>query len=102
VYFDGVDQDLTFEVGAVGWFEWFDLSDTNSVVSDVTDLCSGVIAGNAWEWRSRFSRGYEVLTPDGRLLRATDGRSPRLWPRWGLRSVRRRLPGYGGDGSSVP
>jgi hypothetical protein len=30
-------------------------------VVDVEHLCSGVMAGNAWEWRTVFSRGCEVL-----------------------------------------
>lgn len=96
VYFDGIDRDLVVEVGDFGWFEWFDLDDTSRVVSDVTGLCSGVMSGDAWEWRTPKERGCDVLAPDGRRWHANDGRPPAtIWPRWGLRPLpRRKLPGY--------
>ncbi|MCM3523336.1 hypothetical protein, partial [Curtobacterium sp. P97] len=72
VYFDGIDRDLVVEVGDFGWFEWFDLDDTNRVASEVTGLCAGVMSGNEWEWRKPEERGCDVLAPDGRRWHATD------------------------------
>jgi hypothetical protein len=98
IYFDGIDRDLTLTIDDVGYFEWWDHSDLNSVVGEVAGICAGVMAGDIWEWRTPRERGCEVLAPDGRRWRVTDGRRPaKYWPRWGLRPVpRRRLDGYVG------
>jgi hypothetical protein len=98
IYFDGIDRDLTLTIDEVGYFEWWDHRDVNSVVSEVAGICAGVMAGDIWQWRTPRERGCEVLAPDGRRWRVADGRSPRkYWPRWGLRPVRRRrLDGYVG------
>ena len=45
VYFDGVDQDLTLQVGEVGWFEWFDLDNIDGIVSEVAGICAGCHGG---------------------------------------------------------
>jgi hypothetical protein len=96
-YFDGVDQDLTLQVGEVGWFEWFDLDNIDGIVSEVSGICAGVMEGHVWEWRTRRERGCEVLAPDGRRWCVGEGRPPAtLWPRWGIRPIpRQRLAGYG-------
>ena len=77
VYFDGIDRDLTLTIGEVGYFEWWDHSDANSVVAEVAGICAGVMAGDIWEWRTPHERGCEMVGPDGRRWRVTRGR--RLW-----------------------
>ena len=97
IWFDGLDRDVVVDVGGIGWFEWRDLSDEDGVRADIVGLCSGVLAGQVWAWRTRRTRGCEVQTPDGRLLRATrHGIEPVFWPEWGTRRVRARqqLSGY--------
>lgn len=96
-WFDGLDVDLVAQVGDVGWFEWRDLADEDRVLAEAAGLCSGVLAGDVWEWRTLRTSGCEVRIPDGRVLRATRyGLDPWLLPAWGTRRVlsRRRLSGY--------
>ncbi len=96
-WFDGLDMDLVAQVGDVGWFEWRELADEEGVLAEAAGLCSGVLAGDVWEWRTLRTSGCEVRIPDGRVLRATRyGLDPWLLPAWGTRRVlsRRRLSGY--------
>ncbi len=97
LWYDGLDVDLVAQVGDVGWFEWRDLTDEDGVLDEAVGLCSGVLAGDVWEWRTLRTSGCEVRLPDGRLLRATrHGWEPWVLPGWGTRRVlsRRRLAGY--------
>ena len=96
--FDGFDQELDVDVDNRVRFEWRDLSDLADVLSDVVGLCAALLNGDAWEFRTRCRRGIEVMTPGGRLLTATDGRSYGL-PWWGGHRVRSRwrVPPYGLD-----
>ena len=98
IYFDGVDRDLTLTIGEVGYFEWWDHSDVKTVVDEVVGICAGVMAGDIWEWRTPSERGCEVLAPDGRRWRFTDGRQQaKFWSRRKLQPIpRRRLDGYVG------
>ncbi len=91
-----VDGELFLSIGDVGFLEWWDHSDINSVVAEAAGICAGVMAGDIWEWRTAHERGCEVVGPDARRWRLTDGRPPwKYWPRWGLWPVRhRRLAGY--------
>ena len=95
VRYDG-DGELFLFIGDVGFLQWGDHSDVNGVVAEATGICAGVIAGDIWEWRTAHERGCEVVGPDARRWRLTDGR-PRwkYWPPWALWPVRhRRLVGY--------
>ncbi len=102
-WFDGFDQELDVSVDDRYRFEWRDLSEATDVLSEAVGLCAAVLNGDAWEWRTRRRRGLDVMTPAGRLLNGTDGRSLGLrW--WGGHRVRsrRRLPAYGLGPDSVP
>lgn len=96
LWFDGHDDDLVLEVGAFGWFEWFDLDAEDAVAADFRDITEAVLAGRAWEYRTSLGRGCEVRTSDGRLLRAGDGRQVLRSSTAGRVLRRRQVAAYGG------
>ncbi len=96
IWFDGFDEDLAVLIDDRHWFEWRDLRDEDAVISEAAGLCTGVVAGDLWEWETRRSRGCDVVLPDGRVLTATRENLRRM--PWGHPQEvlsRRRLPAYG-------